>query len=99
MPLTQLQENESISTDSNESTSTDSFAKFLQWSSSACAIAGGIILASKIEVSGYGFIFLALSSSQMLAASIRRKNTSMIVYAGSLFVFVDCLGIYRWILK
>jgi hypothetical protein len=91
MSLTQLQENESIST--------DSFAKFLQWSSSACAIAGGVILASKIEVSGYGFIFLALSSSQMLAASIRRKNTSMIVYAGSLFVFVDCLGIYRWIIK
>ncbi len=99
MSLTQLQEKESISTDSNESTSTDSFAKFLQWSSSACAIAGGVILASKIEVSGYGFIFLALSSSQMLAASIRRKNTSMIVYAGSLFVFVDCLGIYRWIIK
>jgi hypothetical protein len=91
MSLTQLQD--------NQPPSTDSIAKFLQWSSSACAIAGGIMLASKIEISGYGFIFLALSSSQMLAASIRRKNTSMIVYAGSLFIFVDCLGIYRWILK
>jgi hypothetical protein len=77
----------------------DSIAKFLQWSSSACAVAGGVMLASNSAVSGYGFIFLALSSSQMLVASIRTQNTSMIVYAGSVFLFVDCLGIYRWILK
>jgi hypothetical protein len=77
----------------------DSVTKFLQWSSSACAIAGGVMLASKTDISGYGFIFLALSSSQMLAASIRKQDTPMIVYSGSVFVLVDCLGIYRWILK
>ncbi len=107
MSLTQLKENESTDVDSIallelkaiRAASNDSVAKFLQWSSSACAIAGGVMLASKTEISGYGFIFLALSSSQMLAASIRKKDTSMITYAGSLFLFVDCLGIYRWILK
>jgi hypothetical protein len=99
MPPTQIRERESISTDSIAAIPTDSITKFLQWSSSACAIAGGIMLASKIDISGYGFIFLALSSSQMLAASIRRQDTPMILYAGSLFIFVDCLGIYRWILK
>jgi hypothetical protein len=107
MSLTPLKENESIYLDSIAlleqqaigGATNDSVAKFLQWSSSACAIAGGVMLASKTEVSGYGFIFLALSSSQMLMASIRRKDISMIVYAGSLFLFVDCLGIYRWILK
>jgi hypothetical protein len=106
MSLTQLKENESTAVDSTTSpelkairASTDSVAKFLQWSSSACAIAGGVMLAAKTEVSGYGFIFLALSSSQMLAASIRKKDTSMITYAGFLFLFVDCLGIYRWVIK
>jgi hypothetical protein len=106
MSLTQLKENESANVDLTTLSelktiraSNDSVAKFLQWSSSACAIAGGVMLAAKTEVSGYGFIFLALSSSQMLVASIRKKDTSMIVYAGSLFLFVDCLGIYRWILK
>jgi hypothetical protein len=74
-------------------------AKKLQWSSSACAVAGGVILASNTSASGYGFIFLALSSSQLLVASIQTKNQSMIVYAGSLFVFVDCLGIFRWLIK
>jgi hypothetical protein len=74
-------------------------AKKLQWSSSACAVAGGVILASNTSISGYGFIFLALSSSQLLASSVLTKNQSLMVYAGSLFVFVDCLGMFRWLVK
>ena len=77
----------------------NSLSKILQASSSACAVAGGVMLASNTNVSGYGFLFLALSSSQMLLSSILLRNTSMIIYAGSLFMFVDCLGIYRWVLK
>jgi hypothetical protein len=112
MPHTQSKDNESVpanSADRYDNSSVeqintkavrpDSITKFLQWSSSACAIAGGVMLASKTDISGYGFIFLALSSSQMLAASIRKQDTPMIVYSGSVFVLVDCLGIYRWILK
>lgn len=76
-----------------------SFAKNLQTSSSICAVAGGIILASNTNVSSYGFFFLALSSSQMLVSAFFQHNTSIMIYAGSLFIFVDCLGIYRWILK
>ena len=78
----------------------DSFlVKFLQFSSSACAVAGGTMLASNVEISRYGFILLALSSSQMLTSSIIVRNTSLIIYSASIFVFVDCLGIYRWILR
>jgi hypothetical protein len=73
-------------------------ASKLQWSSSACAIAGGVMLASKTGVSGYGFIFLALSSGQLLASSVMAQNKSLMVYAGSLFLFVDCLGMYRWLM-
>jgi hypothetical protein len=71
----------------------------LQLVSSAMAIAGGIMLASNTNVSSYGFIFLAISSGSMLLANTLVNNKSMIIYAASLFVFVDCLGIYRWILK
>jgi hypothetical protein len=76
-----------------------SLAKFLHYSSSACAVAGGIILASNTDVSGYGFILLALSSSQMLTSSILIQNKRLIIYSASLFIFVDCLGIYRWVLS
>jgi hypothetical protein len=76
-----------------------SLSKTLQISSSVCAVAGGVILASHVNISSYGFIFLALSSSQMLLSAILMRDTSIMIYAGSLFVFVDCLGIYRWVLK
>jgi hypothetical protein len=83
----------------NEKTSENKLTTTLKLSSSAFAVAGGIMLASNTAVSGYGFIFLALSSSQMLVASLLNNNPSMIIYAGSLFFFVDCLGIYRWIIN
>jgi CheY-like chemotaxis protein len=73
-------------------------AKILKWSSSACAIAGGILLASNTSLSGYGFIGLAASSFQMLTASLLLADRTMVVYSGALFVFVDCLGIFRWLI-
>ena len=75
-----------------------SYYHFLKLSSSACAVIGGIILAANIEISSYGFIFLALSSSQLLVASIQAKDILMIIYAASIFMFVDCFGVYRWLL-
>ncbi len=77
----------------------DRLAKTLKLSSTACAVAGGVLLAANLDISKYGFILLAMSSGQMLLASIRTKDMSMITYSGSLFCFVDCLGVFRWILK
>lgn len=71
---------------------------FLKVSSSVCAVMGGVLLASRIETSGYGFVFLAMSSSQLLMVSIREQELTMIVYAGSVFLFVDCFGVYRWLI-
>jgi hypothetical protein len=71
----------------------------LKISSSLCALCGGILLASKTIMSGYGFIFLAMSSSQLLVASILLKDKVMIFYGASVFIFVDCFGVYRWLLN
>lgn len=62
------------------------------------AVLGGVLLASKTAMSGYGFLFLAMSSSHMLVASCLTADKSMICYSGSVFLFVDCLGVYRWLL-
>lgn len=70
----------------------------LKFSSSFCAVIGGVILAANIKISSYGFICLALSSSQLLIASIQNKDYPMVIYAASIFLFVDCLGVYRWLL-
>lgn len=79
--------------------SKDKLAERLKYSSSIFAVIGGFLLALKIQISGYGFIFLACSSSQLLISSWLKKDLSLIVYAGSVFFFVDSLGIYRWLIK
>jgi hypothetical protein len=71
----------------------------LKWSSSFFAVLGGVILAANIPISGYGFIFLAMSSGQLLISSLLQRDRQMIVYAGAVFMFVDCLGVYRWLLS
>jgi CheY-like chemotaxis protein len=76
----------------------DRLATILKWSSSSCAIAGGVLLASNTSISGFGFIGLATSSFQMLLASCLLVDKTMVVYSGALFVFVDCLGVFRWLI-
>jgi hypothetical protein len=78
----------------------DKLAQTLQLTSSACAVVGGVLLAANIEkISKYGFVLLAMSSSQLLVASIIKKDVRMIIYSGSIFFCVDCFGIYRWIIE
>ncbi len=71
--------------------------KALKISSSIFAFCGGLILALNNSWSGYGFIFLACSSSQMLIASVLEKDKIMICYSGTLFTCVDLIGIYFWL--
>jgi len=73
------------------------YAKFLKYSSTVCVVAGGVLLASNVPASRFGFIFLALSSAQLLLASLAECDRTTTFYAVSLFICVDCLGIYRWI--
>ncbi len=69
----------------------------LKISSSIFAFCGGLLLALNTTISGYGFIFLACSSSQMLIASILGADKIMIFYSATIFAFVDILGVYCWL--
>lgn len=70
----------------------------LRVSSSLCAVIGGIMVASNTPVSGYGFLILALSSSQLCMAAWLAKDKVLTAYAASVFFFVDLLGVWRWLL-
>jgi hypothetical protein len=87
-----------IHTLKQQSPQKERLAKKLKWSSSSCAIAGGILLASNIPISRFGFIGLAASSFQMLLASLLLADKTMVFYSSALFIFVDCLGIFRWLI-
>lgn len=73
-------------------------SELLKWSSSIFALIGGFTLALNVKISPYGFIALAMSSSQLLISSLIKKDLSMIVYSGSVFICVDTFAIYRWLL-
>lgn len=73
--------------------------KILRISSSICAVLGGFLVASKLSISGYGFIILALSSSQLLISSILDRDKFLVFYSAAVFMFVDLYGVYRWLLR
>ena len=67
--------------------------------SSTLALIGGILLANNIEISKYGFIFLAISSSSMSFAGYLSKDNYLLIYSLVIFLFVDCLGVFNWVIK
>ena len=73
------------------------YTTILKISSSICALVGGMILASNTHISGYGFMFLASSSLQMVIASILENDKLLFFYSATIFFGVDLLGIYRWL--
>jgi hypothetical protein len=92
--------NRSVRNKNRSVSNNDKLAQTLQLTSSACAVVGGVLLAANIAtISKYGFVLLAMSSSQLLVASLIKKDVRMTIYSGSIFFFVDCFGVYRWILQ
>ena len=73
-------------------------AKTLKGSSACFAIAGGFLLALNLAFSRYGFAILAASSLQLLLASYLERDRALLFYSLGLFLFNDCLGVYRWLL-
>ena len=67
--------------------------KYFKGTSCLFAVLGGVLLVSKTSTSGFGFIFLAPSSSHMLLASWLAGDRCMICYSGAIVLFVDCLGV------
>lgn len=73
--------------------------EIFKWVSSLFGILGGFMLAVNLEFSPYGFIFLAGSSFSMLISSCINRDKGLIFYSLSIFLGVDLVGIYRWIIQ
>ncbi|MGF1575174.1 MAG: hypothetical protein ACFCU9_04400 [Cyanophyceae cyanobacterium] len=56
------------------------------------------MVASNTAMSSYGFLILCLSSSQLCMAAWLMRDNALMTYAASVFLFVDLLGVYRWLL-
>lgn len=75
-------------------------SKFLtfSWLGTITGIAGGILLALNIaNYSKFGFIFFLVSASSWLIQGYKNKDFPLVLL-NCVFVIVDILGIYNWII-
>jgi hypothetical protein len=65
------------------------------WIGTATGILGGLLLASNISYSHYGFLIFLTSASAWIIQGYRNKDNALIIL-NTFFIAIDCLGIYRW---
>jgi uncharacterized membrane protein len=70
----------------------------LKWIGTTAAIAGALMIALKLPLSGWGFVlFLVSCLAWGTAALIMRERSLALMQAA--FIAVNLLGIYRWLLS
>jgi len=69
----------------------------IKWTGTLLAIAGALVVSMDTIFSGYGFIIFAVSSLLWLSAGWMMQEMS-IVLLNSVFILIDGVGIYRWLI-
>ncbi|MBF0444837.1 MAG: hypothetical protein HQL68_04560 [Magnetococcales bacterium] len=72
------------------------YLALLKWLGTSTGIVGAVLVALHISQSGYGYVFFLLSSLSWFAAGWHMKESSILVLQG-VFVAVNLLGIWRWL--
>ena len=67
-----------------------------KWIGTLAGIAGAILVALNLDVSGYGFLLFLASSLLWCAAGIAQRDDSLILLQAT-FVVINIIGIYRWL--
>lgn len=67
-----------------------------KWIGTLSGIAGAILVALNMEVSGYGFLLFLASSLLWCAAGVAQRDDSLILLQAT-FVVINIIGIYRWL--
>lgn len=67
-----------------------------KWLGTLSGIAGAILVALNMEVSGYGFLLFLASSLLWCAAGVVQRDDSLILLQAT-FVVINIIGIYRWL--
>jgi hypothetical protein len=69
----------------------------IKWVGTFSGIAGSLLVALNISISGYGFILFTISSISWGVAAWIMKETSLLMLQ-SVFFVVNIIGISRWLL-
>lgn len=71
--------------------------KSLEWCATGLAVVGAILLALKLDVSGWAFILYLISTVTFSIVFLKERRWSMLVL-NLVFVATNMVGIYRWLI-
>ncbi len=70
---------------------------WLKWIGTATGILGALWIASNIPTSGWGYVLFTLSSIGWTLAGWRMREPSLVLLH-SVFLVINMMGIYRWLI-
>ena len=68
----------------------------LKWFGTILGVAGALMVALKLPISGWGFVLFLLSSVAWSVAAYRMNERSLL-FLQLTFSVINILGIYRWL--
>jgi|GEM_PF-1958491 len=66
-----------------------------KWVGMISGVAGAVLVALNIDISGYGFLLFLSSLLWSMAGFIQRDNSLIVLQVA--FVGINMVGIYRWL--
>jgi len=70
--------------------------KFFEWFGAIMGLTGALLLALKIDISGYGFLFYLVSNIAWFVFAIRSKLYGLLTQQIG-FTFASVLGLVIWL--
>ena len=70
----------------------------MEWIGTVAGIAGAVLIAARVSISGWGFVLFLVSSLAWLAAGVAHDNAALILLQGA-FTAINLLGIWRWLFQ
>ena len=72
-------------------------SKIIEWTGSLTGVSAAILLALNIPISGWAYVFYLFSSILLLIWGLR-ENAHGVAFQNFVFIAINILGIYRWLI-
>ncbi|KWA83780.1 hypothetical protein WL29_20665 [Burkholderia ubonensis] len=72
--------------------------KFIEWSGAVMGLLGSVMLALKLDISGYGFVAFLISNLCWLAFGFKTRAWGLVTMQAG-FTLTSLMGLYNWLIK
>ncbi|MBF0584653.1 MAG: hypothetical protein HQL80_10545 [Magnetococcales bacterium] len=68
----------------------------LKWIGTTTGVAGALLVAMNIPLSGYGFLLFLVSSTSWFVAAYHMREISLMILQ-AVFTIINLVGVWRWL--